>query len=735
MTVEQQTLDGLVPPIPDTKETLEGTVDSVIFSREDGGFTVFRMKPLHQNSRITVTAETAAPLLGQQVKLLGTWVQHPRFGQQFKAVSLHIEAPSSVEGIERFLSSGAIDGIGSALAHRITEHFGKDTMKILEEHPHRLKEVTGIGQKKLETIITSFKSQSELRDIMLWLEVHGISSTFAARIYKKYSSSSLTMLEHHPYQLAREVEGIGFLTADAIAKSIGIEGDDAARIEAGVDYVLSKIATSGHCCMPEDPLAEKTAELLGVDTRRIRTILADALKRKHLSAEDVGAETLIYPPYLYRAEKAVAKKLLRLKNKAKCIDPAEDPFDLVHGWEQAGGMELAKAQKEAVAGAILHGIFVLTGGPGTGKTTVIRAMLDLLEAEGSSILLGAPTGRAAKRLQEATGRKAVTIHRLLEAQGVGGELIFMKNEDEPLEADVVILDEVSMMDVVLLDNFLKAVADGTHVIFVGDVDQLPAVGPGAVLKDILASGVVPSVCLTEVFRQAGESTIVFNAHAINAGRLPVTAHEGDFQFWEIRDAETTARKIVSLCANYLPKQGLSPLYDVQVLSPMHRQPCGVDNLNRLLQEAINPPNLTKSEFRSATMIFREGDKVMQMKNDYQKQVFNGDIGFITSLSPDGIAVRFSEETVKYEKQELGELTLAYAMSVHKSQGSEYPVVVMPLVPGHRIMLQRNLLYTAVTRAKKTVILLGSRAALNAAVENDRTKKRYTLLAQRLYHGN
>ena len=716
------------------QEEIEGLVDSIIFASEDGKFAVFRLQPSGQNSRVTVTVSCEPPLVGQQVHLTGTWVTHPRFGQQFKAASLRLEAPTSVEGIERFLASGVIDGVGPAMAKRLVAKFGADTLDVIEQKPKLLETVEGIGKKTAAKIVASYTSQSELREIMLWLESHNVSGALAARIYKKYSSFALDVLENHPYKLAQEVEGIGFATADAIAASLGMAGDDESRVAAGIDYALQQISTGGHCCIPEEPLIERTAKLLRVDPLRVGEVLKKQLKLQRLAVESVGGTTLIYSPYLYRAEKKVARKLLYLQRYADVLD-VENPEGMVAHWEELTGLDLAKAQKEAMVAALTHGILVLTGGPGTGKTTVVRGMIDVLEMAGLEILLGAPTGRAAKRLAEATGRKTMTVHRMLEAQGGrqdDGASMFAKDADEQLEADAIILDEVSMMDIVLMQHFLDAVPDGCHVILVGDVDQLPAVGPGAVLKDILRSEVIPAVRLTEVYRQNEESTIVLNAHAINAGRLPLCKPAGDFQFWEIANPEEVARSIVKLCVEILPKQGWNPLTDVQVLSPMHRQECGVENLNKLLQAALNPPAEYKAEYKNSVRTFRLNDKVMQTKNNYSKMVFNGDIGFITAVEADHITVQFSEDLqVDYEKNELVELQLAYAMSVHKSQGSEYPVIILPLTSGHYIMLQRNLLYTAVTRASKQVILLGTKAALNTAVTNDRTRTRYTLLAERL----
>ncbi len=726
--VKQETLPGL----DGNEEELEGVVDSVVFASEDGRFSVFRLHPLKKSSRIVATVGSVPPLVGQQVRLRGRWVVHPRFGDQFRASGMIVAAPASVDGIERFLASGVIDGIGPAMARRLVEKFGKDTLDIIEKKPRLLEQVSGIGKKTAEKIAASYRKQSELRDIMLWLEGHGVSGSYAARIFKQYSSFAIDVLENHPYRMAQEVDGIGFLTADAIAASNGMQRDDEARVAAGIEYALHQISLSGHCCIPEGALAEQAAKLLRVEIGTVREVMRHQMEANRLAAEYLGGETLVYPPYLYMAERKTADKLLYLQKEAQPLS-VEEPYQLVGEWEAEAGVKLAQKQREAMAAVLVHGIFVLTGGPGTGKTTVIRGMLDMLEIQGLRILLGAPTGRAAKRLAEATGRKAMTVHRLLEAQGQReGASVFAKDSEEQLDADAIILDEVSMMDIVLMQHFLEAVPDGCHVILVGDVDQLPAVGPGSVLKDILRSGAIPSVRLTDIFRQDEAGTIVLNAHAINAGRMPRCSPDGDFIFREIEDPARVADGVVELCATWLPAMGFSPLADVQVLSPMHRQECGVDNLNRRLQAALNPKSPEKPEFVNSTQTLRLGDKVMQTRNNYAKHVFNGDIGFIVEMEEDHVTVRYSDElAVDYERNELMELQLAYAMSVHKSQGSEYPVMVLPLVSAHHIMLQRNLLYTAVTRAKKLVVLLGTKAALGTAVRNDRMRKRYTLLAERL----
>ena len=713
-------------------EELTGVVDSVIFDSGDGRFSVFRLTQEGRTGRVTATVSSAAPLVGQEVELSGDWVEHPRFGMQFRAAHIRVAAPTSEQGVLRFLSSGAVQGVGPSTARRIVAEFGAQALEVIENEPHRLLSVDGIGKKTAQKIHASYHEQSELKEIMLWLEMHGVSGAYGARIYKQYGSFALDVLEMDPYRMAREVSGVGFRTADTLAMAAGAEPDSPSRIAAGVRFLLDGVASSGHCCLPEERLVRDTASLLGVDPALVRESVRDEIEAGRLFYETEGAETLIYPPALYAAETQTAEALRFIADHAE-VFPVDEPEEIAKSWERADGVTLSDGQRDAVAAALRYGVFILTGGPGTGKTTVVRGMIGVLERLGLSVRLGAPTGRAAKRLGEATGRKATTVHRMLEAQADDtGTTIFQRDEDTPIEADVVILDEVSMMDVVLMQHFLAAVPRGCHVILVGDVDQLPSVGPGTVLADMLRSNMFPSVRLTDIFRQAGESLIVRNAHAVNAGRMPDCAAGSAFEFRACATEEETAAAIVALCRDELPASGVDPLRDVQVLSPMHRLECGIDRLNRLLQDALNPPETGGFEITAGGFSYRVGDKVMQTKNDYEKGVFNGDVGFVTRVGAQGIVVRYGEENaVEYKREEMSELQPAYAMSVHKSQGSEYPVVVLPVVVGHRAMLQRNLLYTAVTRAKERVILLGNPRALAVAVGNDRTRRRFTLLAARL----
>lgn len=717
-------------------EKICGTVDTIIFASQDNRFTVLKLSPEKLSTQITVTLNGIAPLIGQLLEIEGEWVKHPKFGQQFKATTYKTVAPTEISGIEKFLASGAINGIGPAMAKKIVAEFGEKTLEIIAKSPNELLKVPGIGKKTAEKISASYLEQSELTEIMVWLENHAISNTYAGKIFAKYGSFAIDIMEKDIYRLFQDIEGIGFLTADKLAFNLGIQREDKRRIISGIDYALMQLCNNGHCCIPEMALVDKTAKILQVNNQIIFTILKERIDNGSLNTEVVGGETLIYPPYLYYAEKKVAMRLLQLQQATEPL--SEDNLSLfIKVWEKDNQIQLAQKQKEAIKACLHHGVLVLTGGPGTGKTTVIKGILSILKAQGLKIRLAAPTGRAAKRLSETTGQKALTIHRLLEANNLAQDdnlqLGFSKDIDDQLDADVIILDEVSMVDIVLMHHFLNAVPDGCRIILVGDTDQLPAVGPGSVLKDIIRSQKIPAIRLDEIFRQAQTSMIIQNAHIINAGRLPdLRKQYSDFVFYELNDDTSITQKILDLCTKDLPHEGFNVLKDVQVLSPMHRFLCGVENLNLMLQEQLNPKK-NQDELKYSSQTFRVGDKVMHIRNNYQKNVFNGDIGFIQDINNEKLTVDYFDHIVTYEKNELNELTLAYASSVHKSQGSEYKVVIIPLSTSHYIMLQRNLLYTAITRAKQKVIIIGSKKALMTAVQSNRTQKRYTLLAERLAH--
>lgn len=717
-------------------EKICGTVDTIIFASQDNRFTVLKLSPEKLSTQITVTLNGIAPLIGQLLEIEGEWVKHPKFGQQFKATTYKTVAPTEISGIEKFLASGAINGIGPAMAKKIVAEFGEKTLEVIAKSPNELLKIPGIGKKTAEKISTSYLEQSELTEIMVWLENHGISNTYAGKIFAKYGSFAIDIMEKDIYRLFQDIEGIGFLTADKLAFNLGIQRDDKRRIISGIDYALIQLCNNGHCCIPEMALVDKTAKILQVNNQIIFTILKERIDNGSLNTEIVGGETLIYPPYLYYAEKKVATRLLQLHQATEPL--SEDNLSLfIKVWEKDNQIQLAQKQKEAIKACLHHGVLVLTGGPGTGKTTVIKGILSILKAQGLKIRLAAPTGRAAKRLSETTGQKALTIHRLLEANNLAQDdnlqLGFSKDIDDQLDADVIILDEVSMVDIVLMHHFLNAVPDGCRIILVGDTDQLPAVGPGSVLKDIIRSQKIPAIRLDEIFRQAQTSMIIQNAHIINAGRLPDLRRQySDFVFYELNDDTSITQKILDLCTKALPHEGFDVLKDVQVLSPMHRFLCGVENLNLMLQEQLNPKK-NQDELKYSSQTFRVGDKVMHIRNNYQKNVFNGDIGFIQDINNEKLTVDYFDHIVTYEKNELNELTLAYASSVHKSQGSEYKVVIVPLSTSHYIMLQRNLLYTAITRAKQKVIIIGSKKALMTAIQSNRTQKRYTLLAERLAH--
>lgn len=715
----------------DEREKIEGIIEEVVFQSEDAMFCVLRLES-KTIGRFTAVYHGAAPLLGEHVELEGEWLEHARFGRQFDARVCRVMQPTSLAGIERFLASGALKGIGPVTAARIVEKFGTDTLSVLENEPERLAKVKGISAKKAAEIGAAYSELSEMRELMLFLEANGVSGGYAAKLQAVYGGTAITRIKENPYSLAQDVTGIGFKTADRIAMAMGMERDCRERIIAGLSYALTCAASAGHTCVPEELLLRETVRLLLIESDAAQQVFNELLAKDLLRIEEVGGMRLIYPEYLYRAELGVAKRLLALRDQAKPITRVNADM-VIKRWEREAGITLAAEQRNAIYASLEHGVFVLTGGPGTGKTTVVKGILNVLEKAGCRILLAAPTGRAARRLAESSGHPAQTVHRLLEYQPAGGSYSFGKNDEEPLDAEAIIVDEASMLDVTLTYHLLKAVPGGCRLIFVGDVDQLPSVGAGSVLKDIIRSGRMPVVRLENVFRQADVSSIVRNAHKINRGMMPeFTGPEGDFSLAEFMNENEAALFVARTYAELVRVGGWRY---VQVLSPMHKNPCGVQNLNKLLQQQLNPPAPQKAEVNYAAEVFRTGDKVMQIRNNYEKEVFNGDIGRIKAINGKTVTVMYPErpegDYVHYEQGELEELQLAYAMSVHKSQGSEYPCVLLLMVPSHYIMLQRNLLYTAVTRAKERVLVIGTKNAVRTAVENDKTRKRFSLLAERL----
>lgn len=711
--------------------SIEITIKNIVFQAATGTFSVFRGENPEVGT-IAIVYKGQAPYAGEQVRLTGTWGEHPRFGRQFQAQSWEAIQPKGAEGLVKMLGSGVLKGVGPAMAQRIVDKFGEDTLEILEKFPERLREVSGIGKKKAEAIVTSYGELRENRELVFFLESHGISGNFAPRIQALYGNTAVTRISNNPYCLAEDVDGIGFRTADTLARNLGVDEHDEDRIRAGIHFTLLQGANQGHTCVPDSWLVAMAAKVLQVEPLEVRQVFDQLLRDNLLRVEDQGDHVDVYPEYLYRAEEGVARRLLALRDNVNALWKV-DYQKIIREWEQDERIQLAPEQAEAVKASVDHGVFVLTGGPGTGKTTVVKGILSVMEQAGCKILLAAPTGRAAKRLSESAGKPALTVHRLLEYTPNGeGDSYWGRDEDNPLEADAVIVDEASMMDIVLMYNLLKALPLGCRLILVGDVDQLPSVGPGSVLQDIIRSGTMPIVRLENVFRQAELSPIVRNAHRINQGLMPQWEGEKDFSFREFATEEETMHYIVDLYAHLARTQ---PQDSLQVLTPMHKNLCGVENLNNLLQARMNPPDPEKQEYRGSFLLLREGDKVMQIRNNYEKNVFNGDIGRIRSIQGAYVTVDFPDraegEAVTYEGAEISDLRLAYAMSVHKSQGSEYAVVLMPLVLSHYILLQRNLFYTAITRAKKQVYLAGSKKALAAAVGNDRTRKRYSLLAERL----
>ena len=728
---------------------ITGVIEEIVFRNEENGFTVMEIR--NDEDRGLVTAVGSLPFAnqGEKVRIVGEWTMHPDYGQQIKICNMESVVPATLDGLEKYLSSGLIKGVGPATAKKLIEHFGMDVLSIIEFRPDRLTEVDGIGPARAEMIAASYAQHRELREVMIFLQSHGITTAYAVKIYKIYGNHAIALIKENPYRLADEVEGIGFKMADRVARNIGVAFDSPYRIASGVKYVLSHAAADGHTYLPKDILVERASELLGVDRSLVENAIVSLAVHQAVFAEEIEDHTAVYLAAFYYAEVGVCRRLLELS-----LTDIEwgmiNIEDMLRNFQKKEKMLFAHKQREAVIEAMLNGVTVITGGPGTGKTTIINCIIKLMEQQGMTVVLAAPTGRAAKRMAETTGREAKTIHRLLEySYGENGPY-FQKNEDNPILADAIIIDEMSMVDVLLMNNLLKAIIPGTRLVLVGDVDQLPSVGPGNVLRDIISSGIIKVVYLTEIFRQAQESMIVLNAHRINQGHMPyLNIKGGDFFFDKREKPDVILDTMFDLICRRLPGFGsYDPMKDMQVLSPMRKGAIGVNNLNVELQRILNPPSGQKREKTLRGILFREGDKVMQIKNNYRtvwrkkmdgfvieegEGVFNGDIGYIQSIDNEeqSVVVLFDDDKeVVYDFTQLDELDLAYAISVHKSQGSEFPVVIIPLAWGPPMLMTRNLLYTAVTRAMEMVIIVGRERVIEAMVRNNYIEKRYSGLSHR-----
>lgn len=729
---------------------IEGTVEHIVYNNEENGYTVARVK--HNNEIISIVGYIPFLSEGQRIRIQGEWVTHQNFGQQIKVESCEEVIPSTIEGIEKYLASGLIPGVGPVTAKRIVDKFGKDSLDIMEMNPVKLTEVEGIGEIKALGIAETFQDQRELRQVMIFLQSYGISTSFGLKIFKKFGQGTVKIVKENPYKLCEEISGIGFKTADKIARNLGIDLNSQSRIMAGVKYILSTCTANGHTYMPKLNLIDECVKLLNVSADAIEDAFVYLVTSKQIVGENIDGDIAIYLIPLYFSELGVAKKLIELSffkdgSDFKNIDKE------IEEYERENNIQFADEQKAAISLGVQNGVSVITGGPGTGKTTIIKCIINIFEKRGMNIVLGAPTGRAAKRMTETTGYEAKTIHRLLEMQFIPGEdgPVFAVDESNPIEADAIIIDEASMVDILLMNNLLKAVAAGTKLIMVGDVDQLPSVGPGNVLRDIIDSKAINIVRLDKIFRQVDESLIAVNAHLINSGQMPVlNDKDKDFFFIQKGNPKDILDEMMELINHRLPtfKKGFNSMTDIQVLSPMRKGETGTQNLNSRIQQILNPPSGNKKEKQFREIIFREGDKVMQIKNNYSVEwrslsgkddlagtgIFNGDIGYIKRMDIENqiaTIVFDDEKEVDYDFSNFDELQLAYAVTIHKSQGSEFKVIVIPISYGPPMLMTRNLIYTGVTRAKELVVLVGMRQALLSMINNNTIAQRYSGLKNRI----
>lgn len=736
-------------------ETVTGYIDHVIFRNEDNGYTVMVLKGMEEERELTCVGTFPAITQGAAIEASGNYTTHPVYGRQFQIASYVEKMPEDALAMERYLGSGAIKGIGAALAARIVRRFGDDTMRIVEEEPERLAEIKGISEKKAMEIAEQMTEKADMRRAMIFLQKYGISLNLGAKIYQKYGQTVYGVLQENPYRLAEDISGVGFRIADEIASRIGIHTDSDYRIRSGMLYTLLQASGEGHIYLPKEELFSRASGLLGVDPSYMEKHLMDMVVDRKLILKETEDGAVVYPTRYYYLELNSARMLCELN--ILCPEDEEMMEKRINRIEKETGTRLDEMQKQAVVAAASHGLFILTGGPGTGKTTTINAIIRYFEEEGAELRLAAPTGRAAKRMTEATGYEAQTIHRLLELNGMpeeeqeGRAVHFDRNSENPLEADVIIIDEMSMVDIALMHSLLLAVTAGTRLILVGDENQLPSVGPGNVLRDIIRSGCFPVVELKKIFRQASESDIVVNAHKINRGeQVTINNKSRDFFFLKRYDADIIIRVVIALIQEKLPRYVDAKPYEIQVLTPMRKGLLGVERLNQILQRYLNPPDEKKKEKEIGQRLFREGDKVMQVKNNYQLEweilgrykipvdkgvgVFNGDTGIITEINEfaETATVEFEDgRQAEYSFKQLEELELAYAVTIHKSQGSEYPAVILPILSGPRMLMNRNLLYTAVTRARKCVTVVGSETTFAEMIRNEKQQQRYSSLDRRI----